>query len=78
MQMNEGYSDGAALLLLAQSYEKSGNNEQANLKYQKLVESYPDTEAAEEAKDALKARNSDTAPEEDEGDAAGSEGDDTE
>ena len=55
--MDEGYSDGAAMLLLAQSYEKSGNMEQANLKYQKLVESYPDTEAANEAKETLKARN---------------------
>lgn len=57
MKMDEGYSDGAAMLLLAQSYEKSGNMEQANLKYQKLVESYPDTEAANEAKETLKARN---------------------
>lgn len=57
MQMEEGYSDGGALLLLAQSYEKSGDQDQANLKYQKLVESYPDTDAAESAKEALDAQN---------------------
>lgn len=57
MQMEEGYSDGGALLLLAQSYEKSGDHDQANLKYQKLVESYPDTDAAESAKEALDAQN---------------------
>ena len=57
MQMEEGYSDGGALLLLAQSYEKSGDQDKANLKYQKLVESYPDTDAAESAKEALDAQN---------------------
>ena len=39
MKMDEGYEEGAALLLLAQSYEKSGDQNQANLKYQKLTES---------------------------------------
>ena len=55
--MDEGYEEGAALLLLAQSYEKSGDQNQANLKYQKLVESYPDTEAAQTAKEALDAQS---------------------
>ena len=45
-------------LEVTQMTEKLGGNmEQANLKYQKLVESYPDTEAANEAKETLKARN---------------------
>lgn len=57
MRMDEGYEEGAALLLLAQSYEKSGNQDQANLKYQKLTESYPGTEAAASAKEALDAQN---------------------
>ena len=57
MKMDEGYEEGAALLLLAQSYEKSGDQNQAKLKYQKLAESYPDTEAAETAKEALDAQS---------------------
>lgn len=57
MKMDEGYNDGNAMLLLAQSYEKSGAQDQANLKYQKLVESYPDTDAAQTAKEALDAQN---------------------
>ncbi len=57
MKMDEGYKEGAALLLLAQSYEKSGDQNQANLKYQKLTESYPDTEAAQTAKEALDAQS---------------------
>ena len=57
MKMDEGYEEGAALLLLAQSYEKSGDQNQANLKYQKLTESYPDTEAAQTAKEALDAQS---------------------
>lgn len=58
MKMDEGYEEGEALLLLAQSYEKSGDQDQANLKYQKLTESYPDTEAAQTAKEALDAQSS--------------------
>lgn len=57
MKMDEGYEEGSALLLLAQSYEKSGDQNQANLKYQKLTESYPDTEAAQTAKEALDAQS---------------------
>lgn len=57
MKMDEGYEEGAALLLLAQSYEKSGDQNQANLKYQKLTESYPDTEAAQTAKEALNTQS---------------------
>ena len=57
MQMDEGYNDGAAMLLLAQSYEKSGDIEQANLKYQKVIESYAGTQAAENAQAALDAQS---------------------
>lgn len=57
MKMDEGYSDGGAMLLLAQSYEKSGEQDQANLKYQKILEAYPDTEAAQAAQEALDAQN---------------------
>ena len=53
MKMDEGYNDGAAMLLLAQSYEKKGDQDQANVKYQKIIESYPSTNAAEAAQQAL-------------------------
>ena len=58
MQMDEGYEDGQAMLLLAQSYEKQGDQDKANLLYQKLVENYPDTSAAQTAQEALDAQQS--------------------
>ncbi len=57
MQMDEGYQDGAAKLLLAQSYEGNGEQDQANILYQKILEIYPDTDAAATAKEALDAQN---------------------
>lgn len=57
MQMDEGYEDGQAMLLLAQAYEKKGDQDQANHKYQKIVESYPGSEAATSAQEALDAQN---------------------
>lgn len=57
-QMDEGYNDGVALLLLGQSYEKNGEQDKANMQYQKLVESYAGTDAAAEAQAALDAQNS--------------------
>lgn len=53
MQMDEGYSDGGAKLLLARSYEKKGDQDKANIEYQKIIENYPNTEAASEAQSAL-------------------------
>ena len=53
MKMEEGYKDGAAMLLLAQSYEKSGEQDKANLLYQKLVENYGETDAGKDAQEAL-------------------------
>lgn len=38
VQMDEGYQDGAAMLLLAQSYEKQGKQDKANTYYQKIIE----------------------------------------
>lgn len=73
MRMDEGYEEGAALLLLAQSYEKSGDQNQANLKYQKLAESYPGTEAAATAKEALDAQNGQTSGDAGESDDADGE-----
>ena len=66
MKMDEGYDDGGAMLLLAQAYENSGDQDQANLKYQKLIESYPDTDAAKNAKEALDAQNGGDEKEEEE------------
>lgn len=57
LQMNEGYGDGGAKLLLAQSYEKSGDKDQANAIYQKLIEDYKDTDVASSAQEALDAQN---------------------
>ena len=57
LQMDEGYGDGAAKLLLAQSYEKSGDKDQANALYQKLVEDYKDTDIATSAQASLDAQN---------------------
>lgn len=58
MEMDEGYQDGQAMLLLAQSYEKEGDQDKANLRYQKIVEDYADKEAAKTAQEALDAQNS--------------------
>lgn len=58
VQMDEGYQDGAAMLLLAQSYEKQGNQDKANTYYQKIIEKYDGTEAATEAQNALDTQNS--------------------
>ena len=61
MSMDEGYEDGQAMLLLAQSYEKQGEQDKANLLYQKLVENYSDKEAAQTAQAALDAQNAPSA-----------------
>lgn len=58
MQMDAGYQDGQAMLLLAQAYEGNGEQDQANTWYQKILEDYPDTEAAASAQEALDAQNS--------------------
>ncbi len=61
VQMDEGYEDGAAQLLLAQSYEGNGDQDKANILYQKILEDYPGTEAANTAKEALDAQNAQNA-----------------
>lgn len=57
MQMDEGYQDGQAMLLLAQSYGGNGSQDQANLRYQQILEDFPDTDAATAAQEALDAQN---------------------
>ncbi len=55
--MDEGYGDGAAMLLLAQSYEKEGKQDKANILYQKLTEEYKDTDSGAKAQKALDVQN---------------------
>ena len=57
IQMDEGYQDGAAMLLLAQSYEKQGEQDKANTYYQKIIEDYAGTQAAADAQAALDTQN---------------------
>lgn len=57
VKMEEGYQDGKALLLLAQSFEKKGEQDKANIRYQKLVEKYKSKEAAGTAQKALDGQN---------------------
>jgi len=57
MKMDEAYDEGGAKVLLAQAYEKSGEQDKANLLYQEILEKFKDTDAAKTAKKALKAQN---------------------
>lgn len=57
MQMDESYNDGAAMLLLAQAYQGSGDQDQANVYYQRIIENYADTDAAQSAQEALDEQN---------------------
>lgn len=58
LKMDKDYRDGAAMLLLAQTYEKKGEQDKANLRYQKIIEEHPDTDAAAKAQEALDAQKS--------------------
>lgn len=71
MKMDQGYADGAAMLLLAQSYEKSGDQDKANIRYQKLIEKYPGTDAAGEAQKALDSQKSGKKTEDGDGGTSG-------
>ena len=57
MLMDEGYAEGGAKVLLAQAYEKTGEQDKANLMYQEILEEFEGTDAAKTAKKALKAQN---------------------
>ena len=57
VQMDEGYQDGEAMLLLAQSYEKQGEQDKANAYYQKIIEEHEGTQAATDAQKALDTQN---------------------
>ena len=51
---DETYQNGDAVYFLAQSYRKAGNNEQAIVYYQKMVEAYPNTKRAANSQNYLK------------------------
>ena len=57
MQMDQGYNDGKAMLLLAQCYEKQNKTGKANTYYQKIVDKYNGKEAATTAQEALNKQN---------------------
>ena len=51
--MIEGYNDRQALLNLAQAYKGSGDNENATVYFQKVIEKYAGSEYAAEAQSGL-------------------------
>ena len=53
VEMIEGYNDGEALLNLGVAYAKSGDTENANTRFNQVVENYPDTAVSDAAKTAL-------------------------
>ena len=57
IQMDAGYNDGAAMLLLAEAYQGNGDQDQANVYYQRIIEDYADTDAAQSAQEALDEQN---------------------
>ena len=57
MLMDEKYDEGGAMLLLASAYEKTNEQDKANLLYQKILEELSETAAAEEAAKALEEIN---------------------
>ena len=53
IQMDSGYEDGAALKLLGDAYAQSGDKENADKVYGRVVAEHADTEAAKSAQNAL-------------------------
>lgn len=58
VQIEEGYQNGQGLLLLSQAYEGKGEKEKAEGIRKKLLEQYPDTEAANQVREASKEEKS--------------------
>ncbi len=56
VQMDEGYQDEKPCFLLAQSYEKQGEQDKANAYYQKIIEEHEGTQAATDAQEAILIR----------------------
>ena len=53
ISMKEGYADGKAILLLLNAYQKSGDTEKAQTTYNRILELYPETEIATQAKEVM-------------------------
>ena len=51
---------GILLALLAQGYEKKGDQDKATTTYQKIIETWPDTDVATQAQQALDAQSGNT------------------
>ena len=67
--LNIGKQDKNTMFQLAQAYDKKGDKENANQWYQKIIDEFPGTKAASDAKDYLEANGgSDQAPAKGEGD----------
>ena len=67
--LNIGKQDKNTMFQLAQAYDKKGDKENANQWYQKIIDEFPGTKAASDAKDYLEANGgSDQALAEGEGD----------
>lgn len=54
---DESFADGDAIYFLAQSYRKNGDNENAKIYYQKMVEKYPGTKRAANSQNYLNELN---------------------
>ena len=61
VDMDEAYEDGDAVYYLAQSYRKAGQNEQAIVYYNKIIELRPGTERARNAQQHLQELGQGTA-----------------
>lgn len=53
MKMNEKYKDGEAILMLMETYQKQGETEKANEKYQRILVLFPETEIAKRAAEKM-------------------------
>lgn len=71
VRMDEGYNDGQALYNLARAYQGNGDNDNAAKYYQKVVDSYGDSDYAEDAKSALDAINGSSSGDDTSEDSAG-------
>ena len=49
MQLDEGYGDGQAMLLLADSYKAGGDSKNADIWYDRLDQNFPDVRKSNEA-----------------------------
>ncbi len=58
IQMDDDYNEGSAYLLLGHCYEQQGDTQAAQENYQKVLDTYPESDQAREAQEALGIRGS--------------------